>query len=205
MQTFRPKAPRTISLRTAVFLLLAALLIQYLWLEGSALAANARYYSRYAFPVLSPAWEFKEYRLAGYQVSLEVPENTAIIVTPDQGEDMRFNIYFTNDTLAFRGYIQLWKIKDLESFLKKSKALSPFDFIYYQLNALIQDHKEGFTTEWSADFGDSRVSGREYWLKTDSSEEVLRLSFFTESADFPEGLKPVTQKVLASLRVAKAP
>ncbi len=154
MKTFRHKTQKTISLRTAVFLLLAALFIQYLWLEGSVFAANARYYSRYALPVLSSAWELKEYRLAGYLVGLEVPENTAIIVTPERGEEMQFNIYFTNDALAFRGYIQLWKIKDLESFLKNSKALSPFDFIHYQLNAIIQDQKEGFKTDWAADFGD---------------------------------------------------
>jgi len=187
-----------------MFFIITALLIQYLWLEGPVIAAKAKGYSQYAFPAMSSSWNLKEYRLVNYSVRLEVPENTELIVTPDQGQEMQFNIYFSNEPLAFRGYLQLWQIGDLESFLKDSKALSPFDFIYYELSGIGQNLKDGFKAEWTADFGESWISGCEYWLRLENTT-VVRLSFFTDTKDFPEGLSPVIQKMIDSLVVTEAP
>ncbi len=103
--------------------------------------------------------------------------------------------------MAFRGYIQVWKIKDLESFLRNSRSLSPFDFISYHMSELQQNVSHGFKTEWSADFGEKFISGKEYWWTINQTEEGIRLSFYTDTADFPQELDSILIRILDSVKV----
>lgn len=189
-----------ISVRTALIVMITALVLQYFLLEGFAAASGSKVYSILA----SASVNFgpSQIQVNDYTIRLEVPDATQIQASPDQGEEMQFSIYFFNSDLAFRGYLQVWKLKDLESFLKNSRNLSPFDFLSYNMSTLKQSYDDGFQTEWSADFGDKVISGREFWWKLNSTkEDVVRVSFYTDTAEFPKSLDSVIQHVLNSLQV----
>ncbi len=192
---------RTIRLRSAVAIVIFALLFQYLLLRGPEIILSYGSFIKYHHvkEVLANGYKPHQYRMADYVVALELPEDTEVHCTPDQGEEMKFNIYFVNKSLAFRGYIQVWRVEDLQSFLEQSKSLSPFDFISYHMQHL-QGNSQGFKTEWSADFGESVVSGLEYWWSLDSNE-VVRLSFFTDTREIPKELADVSDHIRRSLGV----
>lgn len=203
LKRFRQKNKelRKVSLRTAVALTITALIIQYFVLESSALASTQNYIARYSPVTAAYNYEHVKYAADQYTIELEVPEGTNLQLSPDQGDEMQFNVYFTNSKLAFRGYIQLWKIKDLAFFLNNSKNLSPFDFKSYEMSNMKENYDQGFKTEWSADFGDKVISGKEFWWKVSKAEEVVRLSFYSDSEEFPESLHFTIQHMIDSLKV----
>ena len=141
------------------------------------------------------------FNLENYSISLDLLEDTQVHITPDKGEELLFNVYFTNDTFSFRGYIQLWRLEDLEYFLTSSRYLSPFDFISYSMTNLPNAAANGFKTAWSADFGEHYISGQEFWWPLNSTEHVIRLSFFSDTKEFPEKLLPIIQHTLDSVKV----
>jgi len=115
---------------------------------------------------------------------------------------MKLNIYFTDSILNFRGYIQIWAITDLKNFLADSKARSPFNFTYYSLDEhFTLKSSKGFREDWGADFGDMYISAREHWLKLPPKNEAVRISFLSDTAAFPDKLKPVVDQILNSLEV----
>lgn len=63
-------------------------------------------------------------------------------------------MYFDDKKLLFRGYIQLWKIDNIESFLVTSKNLSTFDFRSFTFKKVVVGPLEGILNEWTASFGD---------------------------------------------------
>jgi len=188
-----------ISLRAAVLLVIGALVIEYLLLESPAWASTRKYLASQA----AAGYRYKNlvYNLEGYSISLDLLEDTKVHVTPDKGEELLFNVYFINDTPQFRGYIQLWRLEDLEHFLTSSRYLSLFDFISYSMTNLPNAAAKGFKTEWSADFGDRFVSGQEFWWSINNSDHVIRLSFFCDTKDFPEKLIAVIQHIVDSVKV----
>jgi len=194
---------KKISLNKAIIFLIFALVLEFLLLTRFQVACSygSILKSQYIRAALSHLYESHHYKINNYLVTLELPEGSEVHVTPDQGQEMLFNIYFTNKNLAFRGYIQVWKIKDLEAFLNNSKLLSPFDFIFYNMDRLQQDGSTGFQTQWSADFGEKFISGKEYWTTMDQSEGVIRLSFFTDTEKFPVELEEVVEHVQQSLKI----
>ncbi|WP_368293411.1 hypothetical protein [Dehalobacter sp. TBBPA1] len=165
-----------------------ALLIQYLYLEGPAIASfqNDRTY---------------EYQVDNYAVKAQFPATTEVHLTPDKGEEMRLNIYFTDSKLSFRGYLQIWRAADLEHFLQDSKARSTYNFISYVLKRTSLNHWNGFEESWSADFGENVISSQEYWLELNDNNEVVRISFFTDQAFFPDSTSSIIRLTLDSISV----
>ena len=143
------------------------------------------------------------YELNDYNIKFAVPDATDVKVSSDIGEEMQFNTYLVNRKLSFRGYIQLWKIKDLERFLIQSKSLSPFDFRSYNISNVKESEYHGFKTEWTAEFGPELISGKEYWLEIYHTEEVVRLLILSDSADFPDKLQNVIQEIIDSIQIDK--
>lgn len=201
MKIRRINGRKQVSLRTAITLVITALIAQYFLLEGPVTASAQKYFPSYFLTTASFNFNRLQYAINDYVLTIEVPEETQMQVSPDKGEEMQFSMYFTNSRLAFRGYIQVWKMKDLESFLTNSKTLSPFDFISYNMSTIQKNASEGFKTEWSADFGEKYLSGKEFWWTLHSPEEIVRVSFFTDTAEFPKGLDPVIQHILNSLQI----
>ena len=158
------------------------------------------------FPVQSDQTTITNYKplrcdIDDYNIMLAVPAATEIYASSDKGNEMRFSIYLVNKDLAFRGYLQIWEIKDLERFLSYSKSLSPFDFKSYKVSNIEKSEYQGFITEWTAEFGEGLISGKEYWLKINNTKEVIRLSILTDTADFPNMLEEVIQQILDSLQI----
>ena len=143
------------------------------------------------------------YDLNDYNIKFSVPDATDVNVSSDIGEEMLFSTYLVNRKLSFRGYIQLWKIKDLERFLSNSKSLSPFDYRSYYISKVQESEYHGFITEWTAEFGPELISGKEYWLKINHTEEVVRLLILTDTADFPDKLQNIIQEIIDSLQIDK--
>jgi len=138
-----------------------------------------------------------------YIVTMKLPEATEVHRSPDQGENMQFSLYFVNSELAFRGYVQVWKVNDLDRFLSDSKSFSPFDYRSYSISKVQQNNYQGLLTEWTANLGQNLISGKEYWLRI-NSEEVARVSFFTDTAEFPTELQDMTQQITNSFKVNKS-
>jgi len=195
----RKQNKANISIRAAVLLVIGSLVIEYLLLESPVWASTRKYLASQA----AAGYRYKNlvYNLENYSISLDLVEDTKVHVTPDKGEELLFNVYFTNDTLSFRGYIQLWRLEDLEHFLTSSRYLSPFDFISYNMTNLPNVAEQGFKTEWSADFGDHFVSGQEFWWSLNNTDHVIRLSFFSNTKNFPEKLLPIIQHTVDSVKV----
>lgn len=143
------------------------------------------------------------YDLKHYNIRFAVPDTTDVKVSSDIGEEMLFSTYLVNRKLSFRGYIQLWKIKDLEPFLVQSKSLSPFDYRSYNISNVKESEYHGFITKWTAEFGPELISGKEYWLEIYHSEEVVRLLILSDTADFPDKLQNVIQEIIDSIQIDK--
>ncbi|TGE36345.1 hypothetical protein E4K67_20670 [Desulfosporosinus fructosivorans] len=121
-----------------------------------------------------------------YQLPVHLPHTTKVIETPlsERGQ-LLYSVYLVDQTLLIRGYIQKWKLDDLEDYLVYSKRISTFDFQSYSLKPIKLANHNGYITEWTASFGESyRISGQEYWLKKSAIGEVLRISFFTDTTSF---------------------
>lgn len=177
------------------------LVFQYLFFNGPVKTLT---HKQSNLTTISNTYKPFQYTIYDYTVKIKVPDATEVHVSPDQGDKMRFSIYFVNSSkLAFRGYIQVWKVKDLENFLSDSKSLSPFDFKSYNISNVQENNYHGFKTEWTADFGQNFISGKEYWFIINNSEEVVRVSFFTDTAEFPSELQNVTQQILNSFKIDK--
>lgn len=180
-------------------LVVVLLVFQYLFFRGSV---TQNYFTKQCdLTTLSNTYKPVQLSIDDYIVNLKVPEDTDVHVSPDKGENMQFSLYFFNSKLAFRGYVQVWKVKDIERFLSDSKSLSPFDFKSYSITKVQGNNYQGLKTEWTANIGQNLISGKEYWL-TISSEEVARISFFTDSAEFPREFEDMTQQMSNSLIIA---
>jgi hypothetical protein len=83
---------RKITLRTAVILVVAALLIQYLFLKGPE--AVSVHLKHYAISTFSQDFKPHQYRITPYSVALELPPDTEVSVSLDQGEEVNSAFYF---------------------------------------------------------------------------------------------------------------
>lgn len=143
-----------------------------------------------------------EYIIKNYSITFKVPDSTEVQVDTDiEGNEIFFSIYFTNNELAYRGYIQLWKIENLKEFLDNSKYLSPFNFIFYKINNIKLNSYKGYIIEWTTEYEQHIKSGNEYWLKINDSNEVVRISFITDKEKFPTDLKDIINQLLKSLQI----
>lgn len=145
-------------------------------------------------------------RLIGHRLDgnivLRLPETTKVTKTPiGDRREVISSLYFSDEKQAFRGYAQLWRIDDLERFLVASRAQSTFDFKSYRLNRIRIGNLSGFVVEWTAAFGDFYyISGKEYWLKKDVSQNVLRVSFFVDKPSFSENQLNLIDQIIKSIR-----
>jgi len=171
------------------FFVAVALIIQYYYLQGSV-KAIARVFKPYQF------------NCGAYEISAEFPSSAELHLTPDIGEDMLLNIYFTDNKLKYRGYIQLWLLDDVEQFLENSKAKSSYDFISFSRIKVELHNYTGYQEEWTADFDGTFISAKEYWLEIKKPGEAVRISFFSDTAEFPEQLNKIMNQVINSLRLA---
>jgi hypothetical protein len=118
-------------------------------------------------------------------------------------EQLFYSVYLNDDELSLRGYIQVWQLNDVEIFLANSKETSPFDFYSYSVKPITSGKYVGLVHEWGASFGTlSKISGKEYWLKAESSRssEVLRIAFLTSNLTLSNEQLQVINQILASLR-----
>ncbi|NLO96952.1 MAG: hypothetical protein GX091_02560 [Peptococcaceae bacterium] len=176
-------------LQTAFFIVVA-LLIQYCYLEGSVKAISR------------PAQSYL-YNCGDYVINAQFPSTTEVHLTPDRGEDLLLNIYFTDSEIEYRGYIQFWLLDNLERFLKDSKTKSTYDFVSFSEVKLELNKYTGFHEEWTADFNGNLISAKEYWLLIKEPGEAVRLSFFTDGAEFSEQQKKIINHILNSLSVTR--
>ena len=188
-----------------IIILIALIIVIFAFLslssKGSAKTIKHGYFPLQSNETSMTNYKPLRYDIDDYNITLAVPDATEVYVGSDKGNELRFSTYLVNSDLAFRGYIQLWKIKDLERFLSYSKSLSPFDFRSYKVSNVEKSEYHGFLTEWTAEFGEGLISGKEYWLKINNTEEVLRLSILTDTVDFPNKLQGVIQQILDSLQI----
>lgn len=136
------------------------------------------------------------------RLSVQLPHSTKVIQNQlsDKGQ-LLYSVYLNNEELLFRGYIQLWRIDDLENFLITSSKNSTFDFKSYSLKPIAAANHNGFIDEWTASFGDLySISGKEHWLRKKDSSEVLRISFFTDATSFSNEQRQQIGKILDSVR-----
>ncbi|MCO1600675.1 hypothetical protein [Desulfosporosinus nitroreducens] len=182
-------------------LIIAVLISLSLLLRGSVKTIKHGYFPIQSYATIMTSYKPLQYDIDDYTITFSVPDATEVYVSSDMGNEMQFSTYLVNNELAFRGYIQLWKIKDLERFLSYSKSLSPFDFRSYKVSNVLKSEYQGFIIEWTAEFGQESISGKEYWLKINNTDEVVRISLLSDTVDFPNKLDNVIQQILDSLQI----
>jgi hypothetical protein len=115
-------------------------------------------------------------------------------------EKLLYSVNLNDEVLLLRGYIQIWQIEDVEKFLVTSKSMSSYEFYSYSLNQITIGSLTGLLNAWGASFGDqSKIAGKEYWLKKSGSTEVLRVAFLTNNASFSEDQVRMMTLFLSSL------
>jgi len=144
--------------------------------------------------------KFKAYQLKSFDLTIKLPETTRVIRDDYHDDEVIFNAYLQDESLKFKGYIQLWKIPDLEKFLEINKSTSPFKFATYSERKIQVKSLSGYQVDWTAIFQDqSPVSGKEYFLKRKNNEEVLRVSLFAEESPFPPHLEQAAGTMISSV------
>lgn len=144
--------------------------------------------------------KFKAYQLPSFDLTVKLPETTRVTRDDYHDDEVIFNANLQDESLKFKGYIQLWKITDLEKFLEINKSTSPFQFATYSERKVQVKSLSGYQVDWTAIFQDqSPVSGKEYFLKGKNSEEVLRLSLFAEENPFPPHLEQAAGTMISSV------
>jgi len=142
---------------------------------------------------------YKEHYFGNIQIQL--PQSAKIIDNKiKDSELLSFSIYFDDKELLLRGYIQLWQLTDVEKFLALSKEHSTYDFSLFTLTPITINNFDGLMNEWSAYTGDPYISGKDYWLKRNDSNQVLRIAFLTNTFTFSEKQLVPMDKILNSLR-----
>lgn len=139
------------------------------------------------------------------QIILNIPHSTRVIEENiiERGQ-LLYSDYLDDQALLIRGYVQIWNLGNLENYLVDSKRMSTFDFQSYSLKPIEVANSDGYLTEWTASFGlNYRISGIEYWLKRSNSSNVLRISFFTDSASFSKEQIEYINKIVTSISWSK--
>ncbi|AGA69399.1 hypothetical protein Desdi_1951 [Desulfitobacterium dichloroeliminans LMG P-21439] len=134
------------------------------------------------------------------EMHLQLPSTTQIVENwVEDREQLQFSATVNDEYYALRGYIQIWQLNDMEGYLQKSKEMSAFDFYTYSLNNIKINDLPGVLTIWGASFGElTRISGKEYWLKT-PNQKVIRIAFLTSDTHFNEAQLKVMGYILSSL------
>lgn len=165
-------------------LLFAVFLILYP--QPSQFAGNA-------LPKMNPYLFNKEIQLH-LPFTMQVVENLV-----EERDQLQFSAYLNDEHYVIRGYVQLWQLNGLESYLQKSKEMSTFDFYTYSLNTIEIGGLEGILNIWGASFGQfTKISGKEYWLNT-PNHKVLRIAFLTNETNFSDEQLKVISYILSSL------
>ena len=146
-----------------------------------------------------------EYGIDGYNLKFAVPAATEVNVSSAQGEQLRFSAYLLNPEAEFRGYVQLWKVKDLGHFLTDAKSLSPLDYRAYQVSNFRSAKYQGYQIDWTTVSGEKPTSGKEYWLVFDNTDYVVRLSVITDTADVSKNSQDVLEQIFNSLQIDNLP
>ena len=136
------------------------------------------------------------------QLFVRIPHSTKVKETHiGDKRQLLYSIYLDDQELMIRGYIQIWKLDDLKNYLINSKKISTFDFQSYSLNPIEIANFKGYVNEWMASFGDIyRISGKEYWLIKLPNDNVLRISFFTDSITFSKEQNDYIKKIIGSVK-----
>lgn len=151
-------------------------------------------------PAASVLSKLKEYRVRNYNIKMNLPVSTGVTEDYLGNEELLFSSYLSDETLQFRGYIQLWQLTDLDKFLQDSKATSIFNFISYNKQKTSVDTNEGYLVNWTASGQNQKViSGKEYFFMKNNSKQVLRVSFFADADHFPKQLEQTAKTMISSI------
>ncbi len=131
---------------------------------------------------------------------MELPETTSSTGDYYDNGQVLFSSFLSDQALKYWGYIQIWKISDLETFLKNSKSNSIFQFTYYNQSKINVNNLDGLETDWSAIMQSERhIVAKEIFLRKPNSDEVLRVSFLTEGKDIPSNLNQIYSQIISSI------
>lgn len=161
----------------------------------------------YPLPLLTPTLASSDQKFITYQVggkvSLGLPLSMEVRENPlQEGELLQYSAFFRDEGMSLQGYMQIWQIQDLNSFLTQSKEQSSFDFYTYSLNPVKIGKFQGVLNLWGASMGEqSTISAKEYWLHLPQEDQFLRLTFLTNKPVFPEEHNKIIAKVLSSIRL----
>lgn len=128
-------------------------------------------------------------------MTMRISENSV----EDQGQ-LQYSAYLNDEYSSISGYIQIWELSDLNNYLRYSKAISTFDFFTYTLNDYQRGDHKGILNIWGASFGESKISGKEYWLKL-SDSKVIRIAFLTNQINFSDGQLQIINSIISSLKL----
>lgn len=171
--------------------LLACILLLLLLALNTGLPQRARL-------ALSSRPGFRLYQFRNIPLSLQLPDSTRVSEDDYHSEEVLFSSFLLDEKWNFRGYLQVWKIADLKSFLNNARSHSTFAYSRFSLEKT--ESPPGYRTDWTATMSRGiQVSGREYFIKTKDAGRVIRISLFTDRPEFPAELASVMEIMINSL------
>jgi len=134
-------------------------------------------------------------------LTISLPQGTQVTDKFQGKSEVLFSTYLKDPQLNLRGYIQLWELNNLQAFLATSRQSSTFNYTNYTMRPVQFQKYQGYLVEWTASFGRYySISGKEFWLKKDTSNQVLRLSFFVDQSQFSQPIEQVVNTIVGSLK-----
>ena len=162
-------------------------LISYSWLNRASISNTQTRY--------------KNFHVSEFNLQIQLPETTVSAGDYFGTEEVLSSTFLNDQTLKYWGYIQIWKIPDLEKFLQNSKSHSVIQFTYYNQHSIKVNNLNGIEVDWSAIMQNERsIVAREIFLKNSNSDEVLRVSFFTEGKEIPSNLNQIYNYIISSIK-----
>ncbi len=143
---------------------------------------------------------FKNYSFEQISLRMRLPQTTVVTKEYITSQEILFSSYLNDKKLGFWGFVQLWNISNVDSFLNRSKSQSEFNFINYENRKIQNKYDKGFRLTWSAKLRDARVLlGTEYFLPAPHDDRVLRISFFADNNFGRKKLNRFAEQAIASL------
>ena len=139
--------------------------------------------------------------LPEFGLKMQLPDTSATAKYYLGNQEVLFSTFFNDQILNYWGYIQIWKIPDLNEFIQNSKSHSRFLFTSYNQKTIEVNNLNGTEIDWSAIMQNEReIVAKEIFLRKPESDEVLVVTFTSESKEFPSNLVQTFDYVVSSIK-----
>lgn len=141
------------------------------------------------------------FALPEFGLKMQLPDTSSTAKYYFGNQEVLFSTFFNDQKLNYWGYIQIWKIRDLNEFLQNSKSHSRFQFTSYNQKAIEVNNLNGTEIDWSAIMRNEReIEAKEIFMRKPESDEFLVVTFTSEGKEFTSNLVQTFDYIISSIK-----